>query len=160
MSHPLHLAWAEVTVFCHSTESEAKVKKALMNIFPVETAETLTISTQYLRGHYTDKITVINTALKKEADALLSHIIKSLSSLDRTSLLDELESRTDGSGNLYLRLNKQQAFLGHIELSDSDPIRIKLKLKATGRHVSTRYIEEALNELAEEQQTKEDETEE
>ena len=147
-------AAAEVSVLAHSTEDETKVRKAVTNVFPQDLSLTLILSSQILRGHYSDRITLLKTALKKEAAALLRHVVISLSLLDRVRLLDELESRMDSSGNLYVRLSKQQAFLGRTELCDSDPIRIKLRFRSTGRHVSARQIREALEELTETEEAK------
>jgi RNA binding exosome subunit len=39
----------------------------------------------------------------------------------------ELSLHSDDEGNLYLRIDKQRAFLGVITLNDEDPIRVKLK---------------------------------
>lgn len=155
MIYGLHVERAEISAFVCSTENGDSVRKAIMSILPKQIAEVPAISTQQLRGHYNDMITIMKTELRKDADTLLSHIVRSLSTIDRTGLLDELDSRTDESGNLYLRLNKQKAFLGYIELSDSDPIRIKLKFRATGKHLTTGQLRDALVKLAEEKQTNE-----
>lgn len=143
------LSSAEVVIFSHSTEDEAKVRKAVLNILPPELGEEITFSPQTLMGHYKDKIISLRVELKSGVWAFAKHLIGHLSSVDRERLLEELDRRMDRSGNLYLRLNKQEAFLGYIELGESDPIWIKLKFRSTGRRVSIQSVKETLMSLFE-----------
>ncbi|MFB0543697.1 MAG: RNA-binding domain-containing protein [Candidatus Bathyarchaeia archaeon] len=147
MKKPLSLSSAEVSVFSYSTEDETKVRRAVLNILPKGLEGRASFSSQALRGHHKDRIIVLKAELKSEAWAFAHHLMAHLSPVDRGRLLDELERRMDRSGNLYLRLNKQEAFLGHIELGESDPIWIKLKFRSSGRRVSTQSVKEILMTL-------------
>jgi RNA binding exosome subunit len=51
---------------------------------------------------------------------------------------------SDEEGNLYIRIDKQQAFRGVIELGDEDPIRLKLKfsrLSGEARELMKKFLE-------------------
>ena len=143
----LSISSAEVSVFSYSTEDEKKVKTAVLNTLPRELWGVVKFSSQILKGHYNDRMIVLRAGLKREAQSFAHHLLRHLSPMDRRRLLDELDSRMDSSGNLYIRLNKQEAFLGYIELGESDPIWIKLKFKSSGRSVSTFSVREALSTL-------------
>jgi len=118
---------AEISVFAHATEDEAKVKQAVQRIARYEH----TWDEQKLSGHYDDPIILLNskTAKKKDATDALTYIVNKLNSLDRETLLSELPNRVDPQGNLYMRLDKQKAYHGRAVLNDSDPIRIKFKFQ-------------------------------
>lgn len=150
MKEALSISSAEVSVFSYSTEDEAKVRRAVSNILPKELSEGVTFSSQNLRGHYKDRIISLKAELKSGTRAFAHRLMGHLSSVDRRRLLDELDMRIDRSGNLYLRLNKQEAFLGHIELGESDPIRVKFRFRSSGRRVTTYSIRGALLGLFEE----------
>jgi RNA binding exosome subunit len=147
MKKALSISSAEVSVFSYSTEDEKKVKAAVLNTFPKELREVVKFSSQILKGHYNDRIIVLRAELKREAQSLAYYLLNQFSLMDSRRLLDELDSRMDSSGNLYIRLNKQEAFLGYIELGESDPIWIKLKFKSSGRSVSIFSVREILSTL-------------
>jgi len=152
MKKSLSISSAEVSVFSYSTEDETKVQRAVLNTFPQELAGVIRFSSQSLKGHYNDKMIVLKAEMKKEAQHFAEHLLSRFTPMDRRRLLDELGDRVDISGNLYLRLNKQEAFLGNIELGESDPIRIKLKFKSSGKSVSIFSIREVLSTLLRETQ--------
>ncbi len=56
-------------------------------------------------------------------------LIDGMSSLDLSTLLDEITERVDTSGNLYIRFDKQKAFRGVEYINKFDPIRIKFKFR-------------------------------
>lgn len=141
----LSIASAEISVFSYSTEDEEKVQRAVLNILPQGIVEGLRFSSSNLRGHYNDRILMLRAEVREGASDLAHHLLRGLLPRDRERLLDEVERRMDGSGNLYIRLNKQEALLGRLELGDADPIRIKLKFRSRGRRVSARSVREALS---------------
>jgi len=150
MKNALAISSAEISVFCYSTEDEAKVRRAVTNILPKGLGEDVTFSSQTLMGHYKDRMIAVKAVLKSGAWAFAHHLMGHLSPADRKKLLDELDRRTDRSGNLYFRLNKQEAFQGCIELGESDPIRIKFKFRSSGRRVTTISIRGTLLDLFDE----------
>jgi RNA binding exosome subunit len=59
---------------------------------------------------------------------VLDKFAADLSSLDKAQLNEELRLRIE-KHNLYLRLDKQNAFLGKIKLGSVDPIHFKFHFK-------------------------------
>jgi hypothetical protein len=120
----------ELSVFVHATESEEKVKTAVTKLLP-PTFGDVTIDSVRLTGHYDDPITVLTLKIqrRKEATEFLDGLYAKLSSLDRESLASEAENRVDSSGNLYIRLDKQRAYIGGAVMQEHDPIRVKVKLQ-------------------------------
>ena len=138
----------EISVFAHATEDRAKVLRAVRNLFPRD-AEFPSYSESDLEGYFGDPITTLHFLVKnrRPATELFDHIIQNLSSLDYVALLDELSQRIDETKNLYLRFDKQKAFMGKLALERHDSIRVKVSLivphKADPAEELRAYLEEA-----------------
>ena len=119
----------KITPFVHATEDRSKVLKAIQNIFPRE-IELPPYTETNLEGYYSDPIVLLSFLVKnrKSATEVFNNLIKNLSSLDYVTLLDELLQRMDDTKNLYLRFDKQKAFLGKLVLEHHDSIRVKISL--------------------------------
>jgi len=130
MSSKPSIAYIDVRVFAHATEDLDKVQTAVRNLLPTELAETLIFQTTSLTGHYGNPITIITAKLtdKKALPEALKKIGSSLNSLDKDELSRDLKLHLE-KGNLYLRFDKQSAFLGSIRFSQNDPIHIKIHFK-------------------------------
>ena len=120
----------ELTALVHATEDESKVRKAVLNLLPPDVYPPAFEAVK-LKGYYGDPITVLKLNLKhrKPATEVLEHMVKRLSSLDVTTLLDGLTQHIDESRNLYMRLDKQKAFTGKVVLERHDSIRVKARLR-------------------------------
>jgi RNA binding exosome subunit len=120
----------ELTVLVHATEDESKVRRAVLNLLPPDIYPPAFEAVK-LEGYHGDPITVLKLNLKhrKPATELLEHIVRQLSSLDITSLLDLLPQYIDESKNLYMRLDKQKAYTGKVVLERHDSIRVKARLR-------------------------------
>ena len=120
----------ELTVLVHATEDESKVRKAVLNLLPSDIYPPAFESVK-LKGYYGDPITVLKLNMKhrKSATELLESMVKRLSSLDITSLIDDLAQHIDESSNLYMRLDKQKAYTGKVVLERHDSIRVKARLR-------------------------------
>jgi RNA binding exosome subunit len=120
----------EISVFAHATEEEAKVERAVLNLFPHETAD---IRKRYesLTGYYNDPIKVLkfSSSKRRSASDLFVAILLSLTSLDRERLSDEIDDRLDKAGNLYIRFDKQSAFRRKVTFGEVDSIRIKFMIR-------------------------------
>ena len=121
---------AEVSVFSHATEDEAKVRKAVFNLVHEEYSKS-GLATQGLTGHYNDPLVLMTLKIvgRKDTFEAFKQIMEKLSTQDRLRLLDEAGDRVDEAGNLYVRLDKQRAFGGVAVLNDPDPIRVKFKFR-------------------------------
>lgn len=119
------LVRAELSVHVHATEDENKVVQAVRNI--VSSEDILKASREVkevLEGHYSNPITRIRLEISGEnAEKLLSRILKALDEHDKRVLVETLDRRYDEKGGrLYIRLSKQDAYLGEVRLMDGDDV--------------------------------------
>ncbi len=119
----------EINVFIHATEDRAKVIKAVQNLFPASVDFPGYTETN-LEGYFGDPITTLSFVVKnrRPSTELFENIVSNLSSLDYVTLIDELPQRIDETKNLYLRLDKQKAYLGKLVLEHHDALRIKVSV--------------------------------
>jgi RNA binding exosome subunit len=131
----------EASVFSHATEDEVKVEQALKNTIQSEVAK-MKICCRRLSGHYKDPITIMTAKVTRSKDAslILKTMVQALSSIDMLRVLDEIGDRTDESGNLYLRLDKQKAFQEVLTFNDMDSIRVKFSFRIPHGSDSVEYI--------------------
>jgi RNA-binding protein len=147
MSSQRIMRQAEINVFIHATEDRAKVIKAVHNLFPKD-AELPNYTETNLDGYFGDPITTLSFVVKnrRPATELFMNIMAGLSSLDYVSLIDELPQRLDETKNLYIRLDKQKAYLGKFVLERHDALRVKFSLivphKADPAQILKAYMEE------------------
>ncbi|MEM1521679.1 MAG: RNA-binding domain-containing protein [Thermofilaceae archaeon] len=131
----------EATVFCHATENLEKVRTALLNLFPSDLRHEVEegIKVSMLQGFYGNVIHVLKLVVDKPelASTLLKAILEKLPHEDLRRVEATLEQRIDSSGNLHVRFDKQNAYLGRMRVYDGDDV-IKVKVKLS-RH--------ALNEV-------------
>jgi hypothetical protein len=121
---------AEISVIAHATEDVAKVSHALKNIFPDSVSDKIKLTTQHLEGHHGNPIKILKTSLtkRKMIDPFLNHLLKNLDRKDLSEVVEDLDAQMDDEGNLYIRLDKQAAYMGELRTRQEDPIRIKVKL--------------------------------
>ncbi len=114
-----------LSVFSHSTEDLSKVKHAVLNVLPTRLREKALIEEQVVQGHYGNPITLITARLrdKEDSEYAFKHLLCSLNSTDRSIFVATLHRRVGPKNSLiYLRLSKQDAFLGSIMLMDGDDV--------------------------------------
>ena len=124
----------EISTIAHATDDLDKVQHALTAILPESLKQRQVFTRRYLEGHHRNPIVTFDAKLTKSAevaeftDNLMTH-------LDRTGRLKierDLDLHSDMEGNLYIRINKQQAYRGSIELGIEDPIRVRIKFSRLG----------------------------
>jgi len=120
----------EVSVIAHATEDPKKVLQALRNIFPDTTRSETKVTTQHLKGHHGNPINRMRTDLKKAKaiNQFFDHLMNSLEVEDQRLIVENMDTHMDEEGNLYLRVDKQAAYMGEVRLKQEDPIRIRVKL--------------------------------
>jgi RNA-binding protein len=130
MSTKPPIAYIEIRVFAHATEDPTKVQTAVQNLLPVELAQTLVFEKTNCTGHHGNLIVLFTAKLtdKKLLPKSLEKFGKELSSLDKEELERDIKLHLEKS-NLYLRFDKQSAFLGALKLSQRDPIHLKIHFK-------------------------------
>lgn len=120
---------AHFSAIAHATEDAAKVERAVRFLIGFMSRTEVSLSRQYLKGHHGNVITTISAKLpaKGLSPNALKLLSQKLPDSDRQFLSSDMSSCIDEEGNLYLRFDKQEAFLGTVKLHQGDPIRIKLK---------------------------------
>lgn len=121
---PSRVLRVEFAVHAHATEDVDKVLQALMNIVPEELRGRLQVEKVTVEGHYSNPITRITARLEgRDAEEFLRRLAERLGEQDRRILRFMLESRYDEkSGRFYLRLGKQDAYLGEVRFVDGDDV--------------------------------------
>ena len=126
----LQIGYIEIRVFAHATEDTEKVLVAVRNTLPEEVGECVVFEKTALTGHHGNPIVLLNAKLedRKMLPSALQRIGSGLTALDKETLDSELKLHLN-KGNLYLRFDKQQAFLGALRFSSNDPIHFKIHFK-------------------------------
>ncbi len=102
----------------------------MRNLLPDTIEDNLNITQTQLHGYYKNPIIRIEISLLEPSviKTILKHMLMNLSVNDRAFLALQFKDHIDAKKNLFLRFNKQDAFLGKTSLCTKDPIRVKTKL--------------------------------
>jgi RNA-binding protein len=124
------IGYVNIRVFAHATEDQERVMSAVRNTLPVELGEIAVFKKTELTGHHGNPITLIEVELadRQLLLGLLRKIGSGLTALDKETLNSEMSLHLE-KGNLYLRFDKQQAFLGELRVSSNDPIHFKVHFR-------------------------------
>ena len=130
MSSAIPIAYVDLRVFAHATEDLDKVLTAAHNTLPPESIDTVTFKKTTLTGHHGNPITLFEARIKnkKVTQAFLEKLASGLSMVDKEALNSEITQHLE-NGNLYIRLDKQSAYLGELKLSSTDPIHLRMHFK-------------------------------
>ena len=117
-------------VFAHATEDPDKVLTAVRNMLPLELVDSVTFGRANLTGHHGNPIILLEARIKdrKMVHAVFSKLCSSLSMLDKELLMNEISQHLD-KGNLYIRLDKQSAYLNELRLGSTDPVHVRIHFK-------------------------------
>lgn len=112
----------------HATEDVSRVREALEHVLPEETP----VDAIETEGYFGNPITILTARLEKKAAARYLDFLKQrLPEADLKALVAELPERIDESCFFYLRLSKQDAFLGDVRITYAeDAISLRGKLEA------------------------------
>jgi RNA binding exosome subunit len=127
LSSKIPIGYIDIRVFAHATEELEKILNAVRIIIPEELVETITFKKTSLTGHHGNPITLLEARVKEKnaAQAVFKKLASSLSPLDKELLRNEIRQHLDG-GNLYIRLDKQSAYLNEVKLCTTDPIHFRI----------------------------------
>ncbi|TXT56955.1 MAG: hypothetical protein BAJATHORv1_20553 [Candidatus Thorarchaeota archaeon] len=130
------LSKVEIRTHALATEIPERVEEALLNLFPEKYREDIGINRTATEAHLGYPILVLQTTVKKKklCQETLEYLLSHLNEGDKTFLLKSISHRVDDSCNFYLRLDKQQAYQGSIQLArTADMISIQFNyIKYTG----------------------------
>jgi len=124
------LGYIDVRTTVHATEDTEKVLKAVYNTLPTELTQIVVFKRTNLTGYHGNPITVLEarikdkTALQKTFEKLAS----GLRPLDKEFLRSKIQQHVE-RGNMYLRLDKQSAYLNELMLCRTDPIHFRIHFK-------------------------------
>lgn len=113
--------------FVYGTENKEKVKKAIQTLFPSsEPQETLT------EGYYKNSVLILHDKIQKKSQIKdFIKILQGMKSPDKKRISRELDNKMDSKGNLFLRFDKQRAYLDELKIADhGDSIHVKIKIAA------------------------------
>jgi len=124
------IAYIDMRAFAHATEDVDKVLSAVRNTIPEELIGTVAFEKSNLTGHHGNPIILLETRIKKPeaAQGVFQKLSSSLSILEKEQLNSEISQRLE-KGNLYIRLDKQYAYLNQIKLGQTDPIHLRIHFK-------------------------------
>ena len=126
----LPIGYIEIRVFAHATEDTEKVSAAVRHTLPETVGESMVFEKIALTGHHGNPIVLFEAKLedRQTLPSALQRIGSGLTALDKETLDSELKLHLE-KGNLYLRFDKQRAFLGELRFSSNDPIHFKVHFK-------------------------------
>ncbi len=123
-----------ISSISHATEDENKVLEAMSDFIPEDINEDdVDIETVQSEGCFGNPIYIHKITIKKEKSAkkVFNHIVDLIKS-DINNIFKinkDIDLRID-KNKLYLRFNKQKAYLGNYEITDGDDvIRIVINFK-------------------------------
>ncbi len=120
-----------------ATEDPEKVRSALKLLLPPPGLSAKKDSTMVhetiTTGYHGNPIIIMEAELNRNKDCqyVFDHIREHLGSAGISRLAAELENRVDHDCSLYIRFNKQEAYLGKLmTTTKSDSILVRIKIKA------------------------------
>lgn len=130
LSSKIPIGYIDIRVFAHATEDEEKVLKAVRNVLPLELIDLVTFEKTNLTGHHGNTIIFFEARIKDKnaTQAVFGKLASGLSIMEKELLNSEINQHLE-KGNLYIRLNKQSAYLNQLKLSATDPIHFRIHLQ-------------------------------
>jgi RNA binding exosome subunit len=127
---PARFHWVRLRASCHGTEDPAKVRAALAFVAGVP-ADELELETTELDSHHGGHVLILETMAPKSRVA--REVLERVTQVPgaESALVETLESRTDDDGVFYLRVDKQAACLGRLELTQGeDCVQCRFKVES------------------------------
>ncbi len=130
MSSKPQVAYVDLRTSVHATEDLDKVQTAIRNILPTELLSLIVFKKTSLTGYHGNPITLVETKIKERriAQAVFEKLAQNLPVLDKDILNSEIDQHLE-KGNLYLRFDKQAAYLSHFKFGQTDPIHFRIHFK-------------------------------
>ncbi len=124
------LAFVDVRVFAHATEDADRVLAAVRNLLPAEFVDVVSFRKSVLHGHYGNPIVLFEARIKdrKVVGAVFERLSSGLGVFDKDVLAGEVMQHVD-DGNLFVRLDKQSAFLGEFKLGVTDAVHLRFHFR-------------------------------
>lgn len=113
--------------FVYGTENEEKVLESIKTLFPNSFPQC-----QETEGYYKNPVLILHNKIEKKSE--IKDFVKKLSLMNDPAIrriLSQLEDKMDDYGNLFLRFDKQRAYLGDLKVVEhGDSIHLKINIAA------------------------------
>ncbi|MFB6176087.1 MAG: RNA-binding protein [Halobaculum sp.] len=140
---PVH--YVDLRTFSYATEDDRRVEDALRTFLPEEFA----VEKQSVEGHNGDRIVTLSARVENADD--VRQVLARLADLTEIErVLSELDDRVTENCELFLRLDKQEAFGGRVALGEGLTIRTKVEAYPAKRENAVENARDLLSELREE----------
>src|SRR5271157_274621 len=129
----------------HTTEDVSRVRQALENVLPANTP----IEEEEAKGYFDNPIVILTARLnKKAAEKYMDFLHEKLHEPDRKELIKELPERVSDDCDFFLKLSKQDAFLGGLRImyaEDAIAIRARIAVYPAKREKALQQMREDLH---------------
>lgn len=114
-------------VFVYGTENDEKVKEAVQTLFPNSHPQTDTTE-----GYFKNPVLILHDKITRKREIKeFVQILEQIDSSSKKQLLNQLENKMNERGNLFLRFDKQRAYLGDLKIIEhGDTIHVKINIAA------------------------------
>ena len=122
----------EARAYARATEITERVSTAILGIFPENIRQNVSFSEEKAEGQSGDSISIISGILKNrdECEITFDFILKHLEKSDRRGIKRSLDLRLNNNSVFFLRIDKQEAFLGKMKLANNtDIIRARFYIR-------------------------------
>ena len=137
---PFH--YIDLRAFCYATEDDKRVEQALRTFLPEE----FEVERAKSEGHHGDRILVLSARVENADE--MRHVLSKVAQLpDAEGLVDELDERVDENCSLFLRLDKQAAYRGAVELGEGITLRAKVEAYPAKKATAVENAREAFADL-------------
>lgn len=113
--------------FVYGTENKEKVLESIKTLFPNSSPQC-----EATEGYYKNPVLILSNKIDKKKE--IKDFVKKLSTMKdpaRKRVLNRLEDKMDDNGNLFLRFDKQRAYMGDLKVVEhGDSIHLKIKIAA------------------------------
>ena len=113
--------------FVYGTENGEKVLNSIKTLFPNSSPQC-----EATEGYYKNSVLILYNKIDKKRE--IKDFVEKLSTMNdpaRKRILNRLEDKMDDDGNLYLRFDKQRAYLSDLKVVEhGDSIHLKIKIAA------------------------------
>ncbi|MGY5859115.1 MAG: RNA-binding domain-containing protein [Candidatus Thorarchaeota archaeon] len=126
----------EARVYSRVTEITDRVATAILNIFPEDVRKNVSITEEKAEGQSGDDISILSGHLKNrdECELTFDFILKHMDKKDRRTIKRSLDLRLNNNCVIFLRIDKQGAFLEKIRLANNaDVIRARFYFRDSPR---------------------------
>jgi RNA binding exosome subunit len=111
----------------HATEDEEKVGKKIADFFTINLTD---FECNKLEGHFKNPIILCKLRLLGEdADNFVKKLFKNISHKEVDIFKKNIDQYVDEHGHLHIRINKQSFLKKEIRFSETDAMKIKIKIK-------------------------------